>query len=70
MLAATTGGSRRALIVLLIYALVAALWFGAASLVLFLSVPAELVLFSSSLIAGILAAIALFRQLWRAPSPT
>jgi uncharacterized YccA/Bax inhibitor family protein len=55
-LVAAAGGSRRALIALLAYALVTGLGFGVASLVLFASVPAEVLIFSASLITGVLAA--------------
>lgn len=57
VLLAATGNSRAALYGLLVYNLVIGLGFGAASLVAFTSNGLELVIFTASLIAGVLAAV-------------
>lgn len=63
LVAAAARGSRGAWIALLVYALVTALLFGAWSIVSFLSEPAELAIFSASLVTGILAGVAAAFQL-------
>jgi hypothetical protein len=65
VLLAATGNSRGAWIGLLVYNLVIGLGSGAASLVAFTSNNFELVIFTASLIAGVLAAIAVGLQLRR-----
>lgn len=62
-LVAAAKGSRRALVILLVYALLTALWFGAGSLVQYASVPAEYIIFSLSLITGVLATLSVSLQL-------
>lgn len=63
LVAAAAGGGRGAWIALLVYALVTALLFGAWSLIRFLAVPAELAVFSASLVTGVLASVSVGFQL-------
>jgi hypothetical protein len=60
-------GRKRAFMVLLGYGVLTAIWIGAGSLVLFLSVPAEGILFSFNLLSGAAASISVAYFLRQAP---
>jgi uncharacterized YccA/Bax inhibitor family protein len=62
-LVATAKGSRRSLIALLVYAIIIALGFGAASLLVFVSYPIEILIFGISLITGSIASISALLRL-------
>jgi hypothetical protein len=67
-LLAAAKGSRQALIGLFAYALLTGLGAGAASLLLFASVPAEVVIFSACLVTGLASSVSIVFQLQRSRS--
>jgi len=62
-LVAAAGGNRKSLTVLLVYALVCALGFGAGSLIAYVSYPIEYLIFGANLVTGAVAATSVFQHL-------
>jgi len=55
---------RGGLIVLLVYAIVVALFFGAVSLLVFVSYPVEIIIYGSNFLFGSIAFISVLFRLW------